>query len=86
MDRCAGFWDPLRIREVRLRVAGLGLSQIGHWLYNVALIVLVLERKTIVSKPDAGSCWGPRAGRPMRRATSPPTRGPSRTCRRTPTS
>ncbi len=44
MDRHAGFWDPLRIRDVRLLIAGLGLSQIGDWLYNVALIVFVLER------------------------------------------
>ena len=44
MDRPAGFWDPLRIRDVRLLIAGLGLSQIGDWLYNVALIVFVLER------------------------------------------
>ena len=44
MDRHAGFWDPLRIRDVRLLIAGLGLSQVGDWLYNVALIVFVLER------------------------------------------
>ena len=44
MDRHTGFWDPLRIRDVRLLIAGLGLSQIGDWLYNVALIVFVLER------------------------------------------
>ncbi len=44
MDRRAGFWDPLRIRDVRLLIAGLGLSQVGDWLYNVALIVFVLER------------------------------------------
>ena len=43
MDRRAGFWDPLRVRDVRLLIAGLGLSQIGDWLYNVALIVFVLE-------------------------------------------
>jgi len=44
VDRHTGFWDPLRIRDVRLLIAGLGLSQIGDWLYNVALIVFVLER------------------------------------------
>jgi predicted MFS family arabinose efflux permease len=44
VDRPAGFWDPLRIHDVRLLIAGLGLSQIGDWLYNVALIVFVLER------------------------------------------
>jgi predicted MFS family arabinose efflux permease len=43
VDRRAGFWDPLRVRDVRLLIAGLGLSQIGDWLYNVALIVFVLE-------------------------------------------
>jgi predicted MFS family arabinose efflux permease len=35
---------PLRDRNVRLLIAGMGLSQIGDWLYNVALIVFVLER------------------------------------------
>ena len=44
MDRHAGFWDPLRDRDVRLLIGGTGLSQIGDWLYNVALIVFVLER------------------------------------------
>jgi predicted MFS family arabinose efflux permease len=34
----------MRARDVRLLIAGLGLSQIGDWLYNVALIVFVLER------------------------------------------
>ncbi len=37
-------WMPLRDRNVRLLLASLGLSQIGDWLYNVALIVFVLER------------------------------------------
>jgi predicted MFS family arabinose efflux permease len=37
-------WTPLRDRNVRLLIASTGLSQIGDWLYNVALIVLVLER------------------------------------------
>jgi predicted MFS family arabinose efflux permease len=44
VDRHTSFWDPLRIRDVRLLITGLGLSQIGDWLYNVALIVFVLER------------------------------------------
>lgn len=34
----------MRRRDVRLLIAGLGLSQVGDWLYNVALIVFVLER------------------------------------------
>ena len=37
-------WMPLRDRDVRLLIGGMGLSQIGDWLYNVALIVFVLER------------------------------------------
>ena len=37
-------WTPLRDRNVRLLISGLGLSQVGDWLYNVALIVFVLER------------------------------------------
>jgi len=37
-------WTPLRDRNVRLLITGLGLSQVGDWLYNVALIVFVLER------------------------------------------
>ena len=37
-------WTPLRDRNVRLLLSGLGLSQVGDWLYNVALIVFVLER------------------------------------------
>ena len=37
-------WMPLRDRDVRLLIGGTGLSQIGDWLYNVALIVFVLER------------------------------------------
>ena len=37
-------WAPLRDRNVRLLVSSTGLSQIGDWLYNVALIVFVLER------------------------------------------
>lgn len=37
-------WAPLRTGDVRLLISGLGLSQIGDWLYNVALIVFVLER------------------------------------------
>lgn len=37
-------WTPLRDRNVRLLITGMGLSQVGDWLYNVALIVFVLER------------------------------------------
>ena len=37
-------WMPFRDRDVRLLIAGMGLSQIGDWLYNVALIVFVLQR------------------------------------------
>ena len=37
-------WTPLHDRNVRLLISGMGLSQIGDWLYNVALIVFVLER------------------------------------------
>jgi MFS family permease len=37
-------WSPLRYRDVRLLIAGLAISQIGDWLYNVALIVFVLEK------------------------------------------
>ena len=37
-------WMPLRNRDFRLLIAGMGLSQTGDWLYNVALIVFVLER------------------------------------------
>jgi predicted MFS family arabinose efflux permease len=37
-------WAPLRVRNVRLLIAGTGLSQIGDWLYNVALIVFVFDR------------------------------------------
>ncbi len=43
MDR-KRVWAPLRDRNVRLLIGGLGLSQVGDWLYNVALIVFVLER------------------------------------------
>jgi hypothetical protein len=37
-------WAPLRARNVRLLIGGTGLSQIGDWLYNVALIVFVFDR------------------------------------------
>ena len=37
-------WAPLRTRNVRLLIGGTGLSQIGDWLYNVALIVFVFDR------------------------------------------
>ena len=37
-------WMPLRDRNVRLLIGSTGLSQIGDWLYNVALIVFVFER------------------------------------------
>ena len=37
-------WAPLRTRNVRLLIGGTGLSQIGDWLYNVALIVFVFNR------------------------------------------
>ncbi len=37
-------WSPLRDRDVRLLVGGQAFSQVGDWLYNVALIVFVLER------------------------------------------
>jgi len=36
--------NPLRHRDFRLLLAGQGLSQVGDWLYNVALIALVYER------------------------------------------
>lgn len=35
--------EPLRHRDIKLLIAGLGLSQGGDWLYNVALIAFVLE-------------------------------------------
>ncbi|MGZ4149392.1 MAG: MFS transporter [Actinomycetota bacterium] len=37
-------WGPLRDRDVRLLVGAQAFSQVGDWLYNVALIVFVLER------------------------------------------
>ena len=37
-------WSPLRHRDLRFLVTGLGISQIGDWLYNVALIVFVYDR------------------------------------------
>jgi len=32
-------WSPLHARNVHLLIGGSGLSQIGDWLYNVALIL-----------------------------------------------
>ena len=34
----------LRHRDFRRLLAGLGVSQIGDWLYNLALVALVFER------------------------------------------
>ena len=35
--------DVLRHRDLRLLLAGQAVSQAGDWLYNVALIVYVLD-------------------------------------------
>jgi predicted MFS family arabinose efflux permease len=37
-------WTPLRHRDFRYLVTGHAISEIGDWLYNVALIVFVYER------------------------------------------
>nr|MBA3691170.1 MFS transporter [Actinomycetota bacterium] len=38
-----GMRAPFRHRDFRLLTAGLAISQTGDWLYNVALLVLVLR-------------------------------------------
>jgi predicted MFS family arabinose efflux permease len=40
----APFRVALRERDLRRLLAGLGVSEIGDWLYNVALLALVFER------------------------------------------
>jgi predicted MFS family arabinose efflux permease len=41
--RAKGMRAPLRHRDFRALAVGLGISQAGDWLYNVALLILVLE-------------------------------------------
>ena len=43
-ERRRGFRAALSHRDYRLLFAGRAVSSTGDWLYNVALIVLVLER------------------------------------------
>jgi MFS family permease len=37
-------WSPLRHRDFRYLAGSLAISQVGDWLYNVALIVFVFDR------------------------------------------
>ena len=57
----------LRYPAFRRLLAALAVSQIGDWLYNLALVVLVYDRthsaRGRASRPRPGSCRSSRSAR-----------------------